>query len=147
MTTSVDDKMKMLERRANVVRSRLLRAVDALDNRRHQVVELGHTARQMAIPAAISVVGVAIALGLGALGVGLVIGASRRRSLGYRVKHALQGLELVPQPPSLARRLFDKTALTLVSIAASEVGRRTLHNFVDGRMPGGRPIEVREATR
>ena len=36
---SVTQRRARLERRANVIRSRLLRTIDALDHRRHQVAE------------------------------------------------------------------------------------------------------------
>jgi hypothetical protein len=140
MSISVEERMNRLERRANVVRSRLLRAVDALDVRRHQVAELGQTAKRLAVPAAISVVGVAAVVGLGALGIGLIIGARRKRSLAYRMKHTLRGLELVRREPSLGKRLFDKAMLTLVSVAGSELGRRALRNVFDGRTPDGRLV-------
>ena len=40
---------KLLERRANVVRSRLLRTIDALDSRRHQVEKIGLQAKKLAL--------------------------------------------------------------------------------------------------
>ena len=45
---SLDEQRSRLERRANVIRSRLLRTIDALDNRRHQVQEIGHHAKRLA---------------------------------------------------------------------------------------------------
>jgi hypothetical protein len=140
MSTSVEERMNRLERRANVVRSRLLRAVDALDVRRHQVTELGQTVKRIAVPAALVVVGVAAVVGLGALGIGLAIAGRRRRSLSYRMKRALRGLELARREPPLGKRLFEKAMLTMVSVAGSEIGRRTLRNFFDGRTPDGRLV-------
>jgi hypothetical protein len=140
MSIRVEEKMNRLERRANVVRSRLLRAVDALDVRRHQVTELGQTAKRIALPAALAIVGVAAVVGLGALGIGLAITRKRRRSLSYRMKRTLRGLELARREPPLGKRLFEKAMLAMVSVAGSEVGKRTLRNFFDGRAPDGRLV-------
>jgi hypothetical protein len=138
MSITVEERMNRLERRANVVRSRLLRAVDALDLRRHQVVELGQTAKRVAVPAALSLVGVVAVVGLGAAAIVLIV--RRRRSLASRVKHAIRGLELVHHEPSLGKRALEKAVLTIISVASTELGRRTLRNFVDGRFPSGRRL-------
>ena len=128
------ERMRLLEQKANVIRSRLLRVVDVLDTRRHQVVELGAHARQMVKPVALSLVGIAALLGVGAIAVGLTVATRRRRSLRGRVSHALQKLELVPQP-SLARRVFEKITLSMMTVAATELAKRMAKNVVDGRLP------------
>lgn len=132
-----DQKMELLERRAKVIRSRLLRAVDALDARRHQVVEVGETAKKLAVPAAAAIVGIAVIFGASAFAFSMAWRARRRRSLGARIAEAIRELDLSARP-SLARRLFDRTALTIVSIATTELARRALKNVLDGRLLDGR---------
>ena len=135
---SPEEKVKMLERRANVVRSRLFRAVDALDARRHRVVELGDTARKIAGPASLVVLGIAGLFGASAIAFGLAVKKRRRPpTLGSALGSALRGLVVV-RPPSLTRRLVEKAVLALVSVAATELGRRAVHNAIDGRTPDGR---------
>jgi hypothetical protein len=134
---SRDERMARLERRASVVRSRLLRAVDALDARRQQVARIGAQAKSVAVPAVLSVAGIAAVVGAGVLLLGASLFKRRRRSLSSRAAHAIQGLELV-RPPSLARRVFEKVTLALVSFAATELAKRSAKNFFDGRLPDGR---------
>lgn len=134
---SPDDQMELLERRAKVVRSRLLRAVDALDARRHQVVEVGETAKKLAVPAAVAVAGIAILFGASAFAFGMAMKTRRRRSLVDRAAEAIRELELVPRP-SLTKQLLEKAAITAVSLATTELARRGLKNLVDGRLMDGR---------
>ncbi len=134
------ERIRLLEQKANVIRSRLLRAVDVLDTRRHQVAEMGAHARQMVKPVALSVLGIAALFGVGAIAVGLTIASRRRRSLRGRVSHALQKLDLVPQP-TLARRVFERITLSMMTVAASELAKRMAKNVVDGRPPGHRRAE------
>ena len=42
---SIDERVKRLERKATVIRSRLMQTVDVLDARRHQVAKLGRRAK------------------------------------------------------------------------------------------------------
>lgn len=138
---SPDSRMDRLERRAGVVRSRLLRAIDALDTRRHQVVELGETAKKLALPTAIGLASVTALLGLGVAAFALAFRARHRRSLSHRatrsIAKTIRELELVPRP-SLTRRLFEKAALSAVSMATAEILRRALKNGLDGRLLDGR---------
>jgi diacylglycerol kinase len=134
---SPDERMKRLERKAQVIRERLLHAVDALDTRRHQVAAMGSYAKRMAKPAALSAIGIAAVVGLSALGLVLALRARRKRSLKARVSHALQGLELVPRPPT-AMRIFEKVAVAMLTFAATDLAKRASKNFVDGRLPDGR---------
>lgn len=134
---SPDERMDLLERRATVVRSRLLRAVDALDARRHQVVEIGDTAKRLAVPAAAIVVGVAAILGIGAFALGMTVRSRRRKTFVERATEAIRELDLSPRP-SLGKRVFDRAALTVVSIATTELARRALKNVLDGRRLDGR---------
>ena len=139
----VDERMKRLERRAKVIRSRLLRAVDALDARRHHVVEIGEHAKEVAKPAALSLLGIAALFGASVFAFGLALKARRRRSLSYRLSQGISRLDLgkrlnlVPKP-SMARTLFEKVALSVMTFAATELAKRLAQNLVDGRMPDGR---------
>lgn len=134
---SPEERISRLERRANVVRSRLVRAVAALDTRRQQVAEVGRQAKRLVGPALVAAAGVTAVLGL-AVGFALV---RKRKTLGQRVTAELAGLDLgrfVRREPTLGRRLLERTALTLASVAAGEIGRRVAKNAADGRLPDGR---------
>lgn len=135
--TTLDEKRSRLERRANVVRSRLLRAVDALDARRHQVVEVAETARKVAVPAAAAVLGIVGLFGMSALAFGIAMKRRRRDSFSYRLAEAVREMELVPRP-SIASRVLEKTLTTVASLAATELARRALQNAFDGRLLDGR---------
>jgi hypothetical protein len=138
---SADDRMESLDRRAKVARSRLMRTLDALDTRRHQVVEIGETAKKLAMPAALTVIGAAALLGIGVFAFSLGFRSRHRRSLGYRmtksVAKVIRDLEIIPQP-SFGRRALERTALALISVATAEVARRVMKNGVDGRLLDGR---------
>lgn len=131
------ERIRLLEQKANIIRSRLLRAVDVLDTRRHQVAEMGAHARQMVKPVALSLLGIAALVGVGAIAIGLTIATRRRRSLRGRVSQALQKLDLVPRP-SLARRVFERITLSMMTVAATELAKRMTKNVVDGRLPAHR---------
>jgi len=134
---SVEEHMKLLERRANVVRSRLMRAVDALDVRRHQVtetvVDVKEAAPKIGLSAAFAVAAVAGAI----LGMRAFVRSRRDRLLTHRIKRVVGGFRVQPKP-SLVSQIFEKAILTFVTMAATEVSRRTLKNLVDGRSPDGR---------
>ncbi len=117
------ERVKSLERKAQAIRSRLLRAVDELDARRNQVVAAGTYAKQMARPAAISALGAFVTIGLGVMAIRYVVRSRRENSLRTRIQRAIQRLELVPQP-SLASRIFEKATLSLVTLVAGEVLKR-----------------------
>lgn len=134
---SFEERMRRLERRANVARSRLLRAVEALDTRRHQIADIGKRAKRLAVPVALAALG-AVALFAGALfAAGQALRARRGRSLPGRLSTALRALDR-PRPPSLARRILDRVTLAIVSILATEIAKRTTKDVLDGRSPEGR---------
>jgi hypothetical protein len=128
------ERMRLLERRAQAIRSRFLRAVDALDERRHQVVAAGNYAKGIAKPAALSVLGIAVLVGVGALAVKLTLRARRERSLSGRASRLLQRLELVPKP-SVGLRIFEKAVVSILTIAANEVMRQMTKGYGVGRFP------------
>ncbi len=127
----------ILERKAKVVQSRLLRAIDALDSRRHQVERIGEQAKMVAGPASLAVLGIAALFGVSAFAFSIAIKKSRRVTLGERVAVAVRKLDLSPRP-TLGRRVFEKVTMTFVTMAASEVARRAIKNVVDGRLLDGR---------
>jgi hypothetical protein len=134
---SVAAHMHLLERRADVVRARLIRTIDALDNRRHRVTEMGDHAKQLAIPIAAAVLGVA-AIAIGAtLGLKAFFRARRRRSLQGRFDGLVRRVRVEKKPPYW-QQLIQKAGLTLVTMAATELGRRVTKNALDGRTPDGR---------
>jgi hypothetical protein len=135
-----------LERKADAARARLVRAVEALDRRRRQVVRLGTQAKQLAVPAAVSVAVVAALFGASILVFGMAWRERRRRSLRYRAKNTLRELQF--SRPSIGRVVAEKVASSLAALLATELGRRVSKNFIDGRYPSGRlalPVRPVEA--
>jgi len=139
----IRERAERLERRAKVVRSRLLRAVDALDERRHQVERITKQAKSMALPALGGTLAVLALFGLSAACFSAAIRRRRVLTVSDRAAEFLRRAELVPRP-SFARTMGEKLALSLVSFAATELAHRATKNFVDGRLPDGR-IAVRPA--
>jgi hypothetical protein len=144
MTTkslSLDEQRARLERRANVIRSRLLRTIDALDNRRHQVQEIGHHAKRLATPALFTAAGVA-ALGFGtAFLIRAIVVRSRERHFGYRLRKAIEPYRTEPRP-SLMSEVVRKVTLTAVGILATELAKRGARAVANGRPLAG-PIAPR----
>jgi hypothetical protein len=110
--------------------------VEALDRRRRQVVRLGTEAKQLAMPAALSVATVAALFGASIVVFGLAWRERRRRSLGYRAKSAVKNVQF--SRPSLGHVVLEKAAASLAALLATELGRRIAKNFLDGRYPSGR---------
>lgn len=130
-SVSLDQQRERLERRANVIRSRLLRTIDALDDRRHQVQELGHHAKRLATPLAATVAGAAI-LALGTtFAIRAMVRKRRNRSLSYRVSEALAPLRAQVKPP-LWQDALRKVTLTLVGLLAAELAKRGAVKLFDG---------------
>jgi hypothetical protein len=134
---SLDERRSRLERRANVIRSRLLRRIDALDVRRHQVTQIGHEAKRLAIPAAAIVGGIlVVAAGL-TFAIKGALRWRRSRSFSYRLGKAFEPLRQEPRP-SIFSEALRKATMTAVGIVAAELARRGTKNAFDGRLPGGR---------
>lgn len=133
---SLEERRARLERRAEVIRSRLLRHVDALDARRHQVTEVGRRAKELA-PTAVGVVVASGAL-LGA-GIGLISWAFRSRKkqlLSYRIAKAIEPFR-VERKPSMLGEVGRKLLVSLVTVFAGQIARAAAKNAVDGRLLGG----------
>lgn len=135
---TLDDKRARLERRANILRNRLFNALEALDTRRHQVQELGQTAKKLAVPA------IATALGVGVVALGVTLAVThavkkrRRRTLEARFSKLLARLTPAEKKPPILEEALRKLTLTFVGIVATELARRVVKNAMDGRMPGGK---------
>lgn len=132
---SVTERRGRLERRANVIRSRLLRTIDALDHRRHQVAEVTHHAKRLAKPAAFTALGVFA--GCAAIGIGIhaFVKSRRKKNLGYRVQQMLERLQIVQTRPSILEDVVRKLAVSVTTIVAAEVAKRSAKNLLDGRTP------------
>jgi hypothetical protein len=135
MTTkslSLDEQRARLERRANVIRSRLLRTIDALDNRRHQVQEIGHHAKRLATPLAVTAAAVAaVAFGSAFLIRALVV-RRRERHFGYRLRQAIAPFRTEARLP-LWQEALRKVTLTFVGIVAAELAKRGALAVANGR--------------
>ena len=122
---SLEERRARLERKAEVIRSRLLRHVDALDARRHHVTDVGRRAKDVA-PRAVALVLAAGALTGAAIGlVTWAVRARRRRLLSVRVAEALAPRR-ARRRPSLGAELGRKMLVSFVTIAASELARRAV---------------------
>ena len=126
---TLDEQRSRLERRANVIRSRLLRTIDALDNRRHQVQEIGHHAKRLAKPAFASVLGI-LALAAGTtVAIRVLVERRRERSFTYRLSKALAPLRQPPRPPFWQEAL-RKVAMIAVGVFATELIKRGAHGLL-----------------
>src|SRR5687768_12556851 len=137
---SPEEHRKLLERRANVVRSRLLRTIDALDARRHQVEVIGEQAKKVALPVAATFLGGAV------VGIRSIFKRRHERLLSVRFANAIERWR--PQKkPSFMEDLGRKALSSLVMLVTTEVARRSLKNVFDGRLPDGHLVETRMVER
>jgi hypothetical protein len=135
---SPDEQRSRLERRANVIRSRLLRTIDALDNRRHQVQEIGHHAKRLAAPAFASVLGI-LALAAGTtVAIRVLVERRRERSFMFRLSKALAPLRQPTRPPFWQEAL-RKVAITGICVLAAQLVKRGAYGLLADR---GRPVAL-----
>lgn len=137
-TTSLEEHRSRLERRANVIRSRLLRTIDALDTRRHQVTALSQHAKRLAVPVVATVAGVAVVAFAGAFALTRYLKHRRERRLSYRASQLLARFQPQERRPPIWEDALRRLTITLVSIVATEFGKRSVKNLLDGRVPDGR---------
>jgi len=126
MNASVVTKHELLERKANIMRGRLLRTLDVLDRRRHHVTDV---AEDMAAIARRAAVPLGVALGsLLAVGISVAVvlnrraERARRRHLGTWVARALR-----PPPPDRPRFLLEalrKAGVAVLVAVATEIAKR-----------------------
>lgn len=131
---SLEEQRSRLERRANVIRSRLLRTIDALDNRRHQVQEIGHHAKRLAVPVGASVIGFLVLAAGSTFAIRALAERRRERSFTYRFSKALAPLRQPPRRP-FWRDAVRKVALAAIGIVASELVKRGAHGLLAERRP------------
>ncbi len=131
---ALEEQRARLERRANVIRSRLLRTIDELDDRRHQVQELGHHAKRLAIPAAFSVVGVALVAAGTAFAVRALVERRRSKDFGYRLAKALAPFREARRPP-LWKDALRKVTLAMLGVVATELAKRGAHALLANQAP------------
>ena len=126
---SLEEQRSRLERRANVIRSRLLRTIDALDTRRHQVEELGHHAKRLARPFAFSLAGAAVVAIGTAFAIRAVVEHRRERRFSYRLSKALAPFRTQVRPP-IWKDALRKVTLSVLGILASEAAKRGVHAYL-----------------
>lgn len=134
---SVDEHISRLERRARVIRSRLLRTVDALDTRRHQVTDAVAVAKHEAPRIGMSVLGIIAAAAGSVLGLRAYLKSRKERLLAFRVKRFVSQFRVEKRPP-FALVLFQKVTITVVTMVVTEAARRAMKNTLDGRLADGR---------
>jgi hypothetical protein len=115
---SPSDRVNRLERRANVVRSRLLRTIDVLDARRHHAADVGGHAPVLAAETA-GIVAIAVA---GIVGVRHVVLARRARRDGP-LAGLVRGLRRERRPSFLSEAL-RKVVISVACVVAAELARR-----------------------
>jgi hypothetical protein len=98
-------RQEILERKANVVRERLLRTVDTLDQRHRWQAKR----KKLRV--------IAIAVGVAALG-GTIAWAATRPKRTWRPL-----IEVHPKPPSLGAQVVERLLLGLTAVLATEGGR------------------------
>jgi hypothetical protein len=142
---SLVEQRERLERRANVVRSRLLRTIDALDTRRHQIAEISGHVKRLAVPTVATVIGIAVATATAAFAITRIVRVRRERHLSYRLGKMLSPM-FQQKRPSILEDAARKVTLTVLGIVATELAKRTTKNVLDGRMPEGQRLLPRGAT-
>ncbi len=142
---SLDEQRSRLERRANVIRSRLLRTIDALDNRRHQVQEIGHHAKRLAAPVGAAAIGMVVLAAGTTFAIRALIEHRRERHFGYRLSKALAPLRQ-PQKPPFWQEALRKVALTAIGILASELSKRGAKVMLAERGPLALPALPQSST-
>ncbi len=139
---SLHEQRSRLERRANAIRSRLMRTIDALDNRRHQVQEIGHHAKRLAVPAVAGVLGIAVLAAGTTFAIRAIVERRREKHFSYRLGKALAPFRQPARPPFWQDAL-RKLALTAIGILASELAKRGVQGMLNGRSPAALlPIHV-----
>lgn len=118
------ERRAQLEQRAEAVRARLERRLDALDERRDQVVALAKRATRP--PVSIVLLGAATLVG-----VAVVVRQFRKQhpSRGQRMGAAMLGVP-ARKPEGFLARAFKQAALSLVATLVHRVGSRGLDHFL-----------------
>jgi hypothetical protein len=124
LTIDLDEQRSRLERRGNVIRARLIRAIDALDKRRHHVEEIGHDAKRVAMPVAGALFGVVILAAGTTFAVRVLAQRRREQSFRFRLTRLAAAPFRVEPQPSFWRQALRKVALAVIEMAAAELATR-----------------------
>jgi len=119
----------LLEQRAEAVRTRLERRLDALDDRRDRVVELAKKAAHP--PVSIALLGTAALLGAA------VVAYQVHKRSSHPPRLAANWLGAPPPPPTkgFLMRAFESGALALVATLVQRVGTRGLDRLLPEELP------------
>ncbi len=112
-----------LEHRANVLRSRLLRTIDALDHRRKQVEKLTRDAKKLAAPVGLAAIGVIVATIAVGIGVRAMSRRRREQDIAHRIGRFLREVRR-ERRPSLLEDVARKVVVTIAGFAAAEAAKR-----------------------
>jgi hypothetical protein len=130
-----EDRREQLEQRAEAVRSRLERRLDALDDRRSRVVALAQRATRP--PVNVILIGTASLLGIALL----LRRLRQQRSPRQRFGLALQGPP-PRQPEGFVAKAFKRAALSFVATLVQRVSTRGLDRLLPEAPPPRRVPEV-----
>jgi hypothetical protein len=130
------ERRAQLEQRAEAVRARLERRLDALDERRDHLVELAQRATRP--PISVVLIGAATLVGAA-----VVVHQIRKRpSRGQRLSATMLGLS-APKPEGFLVKAFKRAALSFVAVLVQRVSTRGL----DRLLPETHRAELPEAPR
>lgn len=142
-STNDADEREQLERRAKVVRERLVRRLDALDQRRQDLEAVVSGVAQNAKRVLPAIVGVASAVVV----VGLAVRARRKRRREERFQQVVSLLlpppPPVPQRPNPLKDGLKQAALGILLRVAQRVAERALERTLNE--PHGLPEAARSA--
>ena len=122
-SADLDVQRARIERKANVIRSRLLRTLDALDTRRHQVTEIGHQAKRLALPFGGALLGAVVLAAGTPLASRAIVESRREQSFAYRLSKQLAPLRREERPP-FWQEAARKVAMAAFSMAAAHLVKR-----------------------
>jgi hypothetical protein len=129
MTIQHLDQAEILERKANVVRSRLMRTIDALDRRRHRAVATTEHLERAAAPVAAMVFAL-LTVGSGVAYVAHRASVRRHRN-AWRNLLARRLAPSRPARPSFFAEAARRAALALIMIAVQELGKRAVRHALE----------------
>lgn len=125
-----------LEHRRDIVRTRLFHAVEALDAKRKQIVEVGHRGKEIAT---IAVLAGGAALVLAAAPILVYRGYRHFRgpSLNVRLARWIEPFR-EPRKPSFFVEVVEKVTLAAVAMLAREIARGSMRKALEAHDPDGR---------
>jgi len=129
---TLEEQRSKLERRANIIRSRLLRTLDALDTRRHQVTEIGHQAKRLALPFGGALLGAVVVAAGATIAIRAVVENRREQSFAYRLSKSLAPLRRA-EPPPFWQEAARKVAMAALGMVAAHAAKRGLAYLTEER--------------